>query len=245
MVYGLASFVPMRVLEQIKLDVCYENLPIVLIGDGAGLVYSHLGASHQCTEDVAALRALPEMAILSPCDAHEMTSCMELALTANHPVYLRMGKADLGAVHLVRPVLDWGKLCLLKAGSGDLAWVATGSMVKTALALAEQWQGSAVWSAPCIKPLRPEQVRTLCGKHRALIVLEEHSVLGGLGSAMTEIVTTESPAWVLRVGVQDRFSQKCGSYGYLLQEHGLTPELIAQQVRRFVARMTSPGRRAA
>src|SRR4051794_9722869 len=92
-VYGLSAFVPMRVLEQIKLDVCYENLPVVFIGDGAGVVYGTLGVSHQCTEDVAALRALPNLAILSPADDLEMTACMRLALAANGPTYVRMGKA--------------------------------------------------------------------------------------------------------------------------------------------------------
>src|SRR5690348_18249893 len=81
-VYGLSAFVPVRVLEQIKLDVCYEGLPVVFVGDGAGVVYSHLGTSHQSTEDVAALRALPNLAILSPADEFEMTACMDLALGA-------------------------------------------------------------------------------------------------------------------------------------------------------------------
>src|SRR2546423_4909150 len=88
-VYGLAAFVPVRVLEQVKLDVCYEGLPVVFVGDGAGVVYSSLGASHQSTEDVAALRGLPGLAILSPADAHEMTACMDVALHAGAPVYLR------------------------------------------------------------------------------------------------------------------------------------------------------------
>src|SRR5580698_10187744 len=78
-VYGLSAFVPVRVLEQIKLDVCYERLPVVFIGDGAGVVYGQLGTSHQSTEDIAALRALPHTAILSPADAHEMTACLKLA----------------------------------------------------------------------------------------------------------------------------------------------------------------------
>src|SRR5262249_49067556 len=78
-VYGLSAFVPVRVLEQIKLDVCYERLPVVFVGDGAGVVYSTLGTSHQCTEDIAALRSLPEMTLLSPADAAEMTACMKLA----------------------------------------------------------------------------------------------------------------------------------------------------------------------
>src|SRR5438874_11729444 len=84
-VYGLSAFVPMRVLEQIKLDVCYEGLPVLFVGDGAGVVYSSLGTSHQSTEDVAALRALPRLAILSPADAAEMTACMGLALGAAGP----------------------------------------------------------------------------------------------------------------------------------------------------------------
>src|SRR5947209_10333759 len=95
-VYGLSAFVPMRVLEQIKIDVCYEQLPVLFIGDGAGVVYSTLGTSHQSTEDVAALRAVPHLSILSPADGPEMTACMDLAFRTDGPVYLRMGKADLG-----------------------------------------------------------------------------------------------------------------------------------------------------
>src|SRR5262249_9760747 len=91
-VYGLSAFVPMRVLEQIKLDVCYEQLPVMFIGDGAGVVYGHLGTSHQSTEDVAALRALPHMSILSPADADEMKSAMDLAFQGGGPAYMRMGK---------------------------------------------------------------------------------------------------------------------------------------------------------
>src|SRR3954447_5587675 len=107
-VYGLSAFVPIRVLEQIKLDVCYEQLPVVFIGDGAGVVYSTLGTSHQSTEDLAALRALPHLAILSPADDLEMTACLRLAFASQGPVYVRMGKADLGRVHAQEPELPWG-----------------------------------------------------------------------------------------------------------------------------------------
>src|SRR5437868_11472801 len=86
-VYGLSAFVPIRVLEQIKMDVCYEELPVVFLGDGAGVVYSTLGTSHQCTEDVAALRAVPHLSILSPADDLEMAECMRLAFAAGGPVY--------------------------------------------------------------------------------------------------------------------------------------------------------------
>jgi transketolase len=245
-VYGLSAFIPLRVLEQIKLDVCYENLPVLFVGDGAGVVYGQLGASHQCAEDVAALRALPGVAILSPADEHEMTACMSLALSADGPVYLRLGKADLGAVHLFTPQLDWGRLSQLRAGSGEVAWIATGALVGTALAAAEHWPDSAVWSAPCLKPLRSDQVKAVCDRHRAVVVLEEHSVYGGLGSAVAEIACAEVPTWVCRIGIQDRFSQRCGGYSYQLEEHQLTTEAVIAQVRRFLARTPlSGGRRAA
>jgi transketolase len=236
-VYGLSAFVPIRVLEQIKLDVCYEELPVLFIGDGAGVVYSSLGTSHQSTEDIAALRALPHLAILSPADAPEMTACMELALNAKGPVYLRMGKADLGRLHAETPPLPWGQLCLLQPGRGRIGWIATGSMVHTALKVAGNWRGSAVWSAPCLKPFDEEQVVSICRQHQAVVVVEEHTVYGGLGSAVAEIAAARAPTWVCRVGIQDRFSRCCGSYAYLIEEHRLTPEAVTEQVEQFLERL--------
>lgn len=234
-VYGLSAFVPIRVLEQIKLDVCYEELPVVFIGDGAGVVYSALGSSHQSTEDIAALRGLPNIAILSPADGHEMTACMELALSRRGPVYLRMGKADLGDVHSSPPEIGWGGLCRVRAGDGPLAFIATGSLVTTALAVASDWPASEVYSAPCIKPLNVDAIGEICRRHEAVIVLEEHSVYGGLGSAVAEIAAERAPTFVCRIGVRDRFSQYCGSHSYLMREHGLDAESIGAQVRDFLA----------
>ncbi len=236
LVYGLSAFVPMRVLEQIKLDVCYENLPVVFIGDGAGVVYSTLGASHQCTEDIAALRAIPNLGILSPADAMEMTSCMELALCANGPTYVRMGKADLGDVHKELPIVEWGRLLPVRAGTGRVAFIATGSMVKTAITVSEAWSDSSVWSVPCIKPLDERQVTSICRRHECVIVLEEHSIFGGLGSAIAEMAAASAPTWVCRIGIEDRFSERCGSYGYLMKEHGLDVESVRAKVRQFLER---------
>src|SRR5215216_1961907 len=92
-VYGLAAFVPMRVLEQIKIDVCYEELPVVFVGDGAGVVYAQLGTSHQCTEDVAVLRPLPNLSIVSPADRFELQYCWKHLLQNDGAGYLRFGKA--------------------------------------------------------------------------------------------------------------------------------------------------------
>ncbi len=192
-VYGLSAFVPIRVLEQIKIDVCYESLPVVFIGDGTGVVYGQLGASHQCTEDIAVLRALPNVKILSPADRHEMTACMQLALAADGPVYLRIGKADLGDVHSATPSMRWGQSLAIREGDETIAWLATGSMVKTALVVSENWAGSSVWSVPSLKPLDDDRIVEICQRHAAVVVLEEHSIFGGLCSAVTEISSAKAP----------------------------------------------------
>jgi transketolase len=235
-VYGLSAFVPIRVLEQIKLDVCYEQLPVTFIGDGAGVVYSSLGTSHQSTEDIAALRAVPHIAIFSPADRFETASCMKLALEAEKPVYLRMGKADLGDVHPSPVELNWGDLQQVKKGGGNggIAFIATGSMVKTALRVSEKWSESSVWSVPFIKPINEEQVTEICQNSHLVVVLEEHSVYGGLGSAITEISCTYAPTRICRIGIKDRFSQFCGSYNYLMQEHELDFESILSEVQQFI-----------
>lgn len=233
-VYALSAFVPIRVLEQIKLDVCCDQSRVLFIGDGAGVVYSTLGISHQSTEDIAALRAIPNMRILSPGDPAEMKEAMELGLRSEGPVYLRMGKSDLGAVHQAPPHLEWGKLLSVQAGTGPIVFIATGSMLKLAVALSRDWPGSAVWSAPSIKPLLNESVVAACAGHRFVVTLEEHNIIGGLGGAVAEILSEETPLPVCRIGVPDRFSRGCGSYNYLMQEHGLDLESVRTRVLAFI-----------
>lgn len=236
-VYGLSAFVPVRVLEQIKLDVAHERLPVVFIGDGAGLVYSHLGTSHQSTEDIACTRAIPNLSVYSPADRFELAVCMGMAYQAKTPVYLRMGKSDRGDVHDTMPEPRLGSLLAVKPGASDeLAFIATGALVRTATELAlEHYPEAAVWSAPFIKPIAIGQVADICGRSRAVVVFEEHSIFGGLGSVIAEIASQYAPVRILRVGVRDRFSQRCGSYEYLLREHGLDGAAIQRQLVEFLA----------
>jgi transketolase len=239
--YGLSAFVPIRVLEQIKLDICYEELPVVMVGDGAGFVYGALGASHHCTEDVSALRAVPNVRILSPADAHEMTRAMDLAFSVKRPVYLRMGKCDIGAVHQGPINYAWGELIEMRRGNGGLGFIATGSMVAAALKEGLRWEGSSVWSAPSLKPLNVDQVSQICRNHRAVITMEEHSLYGGLGAAVAEISSNYAPCWVGRIGVGDRFAQYAGSYQYLRSEHELDPAGISRQIDEFMERVGDAG----
>ena len=235
-VYGLSAFIPVRVVEQIKLDIAHDKLPVVLIGDGAGFVYSHLGTSHQSTEDIACTRALPDLAVFSPADRFEVTACMELAYQVKSPVYLRMGKSDRGDVHAAELQVRAGDLLPVKLGqTSDIAFIATGSLVRTAMDIAAAYYpGAAVWSVPFIKPINARQVSAICEQSRAVVVLEEHSVLGGLGSVITEIASEFAPVRILRVGVQDRFSHYCGTYDYLLKEHGLDRAAVEQQIGNFL-----------
>lgn len=234
-VYGLAAFVPVRVLEQIKMDVCYENLPVILIGDGAGLVYSHLGTSHQSTEDIACTRAIPSLTVLSPADRFEMTATMSLALELASPVYLRMGKSDRGDVHGGPIALQAGELLQVRKGTRRIAVLATGSMVRTALELCDHDFDAEIWSVPCIKPLNGDQLFEIISRVDCVITLEEHSVMGGMGACIAEGVAASSrPLPVCRIGIEDRFSACCGSWDYLLQEHRLDLDSVRQRIDAFM-----------
>lgn len=231
-VYGLSAFVPIRVLEQIKIDVCYEKLPVIFTGDGAGLVYSTLGTSHQSFEDIACLRAVPYIEIMSPCDAHELTACMRSALQEAGPVYFRMGKADVGPIHTSPPELRRGRLLQVRTGNHPVVLIATGSMVKTACALGDEL-GASVWSAPWIKPLDAEHLRAMAANAKAFVTIEEHSAVGGLGGAVVEAIAETSPIPVLRIGIGERFSETCGSHAHALREHGLDLATVRERVLPF------------
>lgn len=235
-VYGLAAFIPIRTVEQIKLDIAHDDLPVVLLGDGAGFVYSHLGTSHQSTEDIACTRAIPGLEVLSPADRFEMTATMDYAYATGRSIYLRMGKSDRGDVHEAPlEALQSGKLLKVRAGGADRpGLIATGSMVRTALEVAQALD-LAVWSAPSLKPLSAEDVCECARATSALVTLEEHSVLGGLGAAVTEITSEHHPTRVLRIGVPDRFSEHCGTHAYLMREHGLDTAAVQTRVEGLLA----------
>ncbi len=229
-VYGLAAFVPIRVLEQIKIDICYEKLPVILIGDGAGLVYSHLGTSHQSTEDIACTRSIPELTVLSPADRFEMKASMELAFNSPSPVYLRMGKSDHGDVHTGGLELQLGEMIQIRKSSARLAILATGSMVRVAVDIVDQGLDAEIWSVPIIKPLSIKLFAEVFSRVDKIITLEEHSKVGGLGSTIVEILAEHHPLQVCIIGIEDRFSKSCGSWGHLLQDHQIDYKSIVKKI---------------
>ncbi|WP_175672573.1 transketolase family protein [Burkholderia ambifaria] len=232
-VYGLAAFVPIRVLEQIKIDVCYENLPVTFIGDGAGVVYAQLGTSHQSTEDIAALRAIPQLSIYSPADRFELTACMRDISARQTPAYLRMGKADLGDVH-PGPLDSWchGDAVPLTNEAHSSLFITTGSGVKLAQKVAAAIGGADIVSVPCIKPFPVDSIRRLAAGRQAIVTFEEHSIYGGLGGAVAETLMGSFVGAFVRVGIQDRFSTLCGNYAYLMESHGLSPDAVEEQIKK-------------
>ena len=149
---------------------------------------------------------------------------------------MRRGKSDRGDFH-AGPIdaLQSGRLLKVRGGRADRpGLIATGSMVRTAIDTAQALD-LAVWSAPMLKPLQADDLDAATRQTTGLVVLEEHSVLGGLGAAITEVITERRPTRVLRIGVPDRFSAHCGTYDYLLREHGLDRDAVAQRVHAFIA----------
>ena len=225
-----------EVLEQIKLDVAHDCLPIIFIGDGAGFVYSHLGTSHQSLEDIACTRVIPNLSVYSPADRLELTQCMELAYRENSAIYLRIGKSDRGDIHKSLSIIEPKKMLKVKKGVvTKYSFLATGSMVRTAIDIAvESYPEADVWSVPIIKPINYIQIEKICRNSKAIVVFEEHSKYGGLGSLVAEISAEHSPTKILRIATNDCFSQKCGTYEYLLKEHGLDIETIQANIRSFL-----------
>jgi transketolase len=224
----------MRVLEQIKLDFCYPNLPGIILGDGAGLVYSTLGVSHQCAEDVSCLRALPNIKIFSPCDAEELKVCFEESLKHNGPAYIRVGKADRPKVHqtalkdtrAVRTFLPTGL-----NGRSKAAIVSMGSMVHVGHTLAGEL-GLASISVPRLKPLCENLLELLEG-YDTVITLEEHNRHGGLYSSVCEayFASSQKHPRLMPLSLEDRFSHLCGSYQYALSEHQMSDKQLFERVK--------------
>lgn len=232
-VYGLSAFVPIRVLEQIKIDLCYEDLPVTLVGDGAGVVYSQLGTSHQSTEDIAVLRSVPRINIYSPADRFELTACMNRAYDEARPAYVRVGKADLGDVHTaLSEVGAADDLVPIGRNRERYLFLGTGSGVTLATQVAQIVGQANVVSCPRLKPFPDASLHELAKDREGIVTFEEHAVDGGLGSIVAERLMGSYSGKFLRIGVEDRFSTLCGNYQFLMQSHGLAPDAVAERIRK-------------
>lgn len=232
----IASFLTRRCFEQVALDVCLENLPVRLVGNGAGLVYAPLGPTHQTVEDLAIFRALPNMTILAPADADEMRRLMPLTLDWPGPVYIRLAKGHDPIVTRPDPAPAIGRAQSYHPGT-DALLVTTGVCLGPCLAartlLAERGVDAGVLHAPCVKPLDAATLLEQAEAVAAVVTVEEHSIVGGLGSAVLEVLgeaRTGRPKRARRLGIPDVFATHYGSQAALMAHFGLTPEHVAETV---------------
>lgn len=233
-VYGLSAFIPIRVLEFIKMDICYEDLPVIILGDGAGLVYATLGPSHQCAEDIACMRTLQNMNIYSPADSYEMEACLELAYKSKFPSYIRIGKADKSIVHNRQINLEINKFLPIVESNSETVIIATGSMVSTSIEISKIINCS-VFSAPVLSNLNYEVILKQLSRFKKIITIEEHSINGGLGSIMGEIISERNlDLHLMRIGIENRFTKRCGSYEYAIKEHKLDIDSILEKIQVMI-----------
>ena len=238
--YTIATFALYRPFEMIRVDLCYQNLPVTIIGMGAGVIYSTLGGTHHTMEDIAVSSAIPNMTVLAPCDPAEMSLATEWCATKSKgPVYMRLGK--MGEPDLTSSAVDKfeiGKIRRLKTGN-DIAIISYGITVNTCFEVAKKLEekGKTVTIVSChtIKPLDQKGIINILNTHKNVIVIEEHVPHGGLGSRIKEILLdnildNKCKTKLKCFSLQDKFIHFYGNHSELLEKHNLSPKYILEKI---------------
>lgn len=225
-----AVFATGRAFEQVRNSVCYPKLNVKICATHAGLTVGADGGSHQAIEDISLMRTLPNMTVINPADAKEAEAAVLAAIDYQGPVYIRLGRAETKDIHDDSYHFEWGKAEVLRQGS-DVSIFATGIMTAKALdaaeTLAKRGIQAEVINVHTIKPLDEETVIASAKKTGKVVTAEEHSIIGGLGSAVAEVLVRQCPTKQAFVGVQDSFGES-GSPDDLLEKYGLTAEAIVK-----------------
>ena len=233
-----AMFAAGRAFEQIRNSVCYPKLNVKVAATHAGLTVGEDGASHQAIEDVSLMRSLPNMTVLVPADEEETRQAIAWAAAYQGPVYIRLGRMSVDNVSPEGYVFAPAKAAVLTEGN-DVALIANGVMVMAALeaakTLAAEGIQARVINMASVKPLDDAAVVSASKETGAIVTCEEHSIIGGLGSAVAEVLAEQAPAPLERVGVKDTFGES-GKPKELLAKYGLTAADVAEAARRVVAR---------
>jgi transketolase len=239
-VYTITPFTTTRCYEQVRVDVCYHRVPVVIVGTGAGLSYAELGPTHHSCEDLAIMRVLPEMTVFAPCDAIELRLGLRAALAHDGPVYMRIGKRGEPVVHAAEPAFALGRAITVKSGD-TVCLISTGNIMPVALEaarlLAEHGISARVESFHTVKPLDGERLQEVFARCTVVATVEEHGRAGGLGGSVAEWLAEASPvrARLLCFGTSDEFMHETGSQDYARRRFGLDAETIARRVLAAVS----------
>ena len=236
----IASFITRRCFENIVVDLCIHNLPVKLIGNGAGGVYAPLGPTHQAIEDIAVMRTLPNMTVLSPCDALEASALIKETLTWPSPIYMRLGKGGDRLITKDQENIKIGKAELKKTPK-DVLFLTTGVMTQNALEASETLAGRGlecgVIHFSSIKPLDHDILKKWLPKVDIIVTIEEHLRAGGFGTSILEFcndfMAKELPK-VHRIGIENKFSNQYGTQISLWKHWGIDTTSIVQRVSKII-----------
>jgi len=233
---SFAVFNPGRNLDQIRSSIAYSNMNVKIIGAHAGITVGQDGATHQALEDISITRALPNMTVLVPCDYDEMFNATIASAEHKGPVYIRSGRPKIPDITKPEDKFEIGKAKLMKQGK-DVTIIACGIMVSKALEAAELLEKDKisvrVINMHTIKPIDKDAIIKAAKETKAIITAEEHQVIGGLGSAVAEVVVQNHPVPMEFVGIKDSFGES-GSGDELLEKYGLTSKDIVKAVKNLV-----------
>lgn len=232
--YTISSFLAYRAYESLRLDVCLQNLNVKLIGIGSGTAYGYLGPTHHTTEDIALLRSLPNLTVFCPATPLEAKICIEEAYKLNGPVYVRLGSNGEKEWHNKSKVFDIKEGLTIKEGT-DITIITTGSILSEVVEAAELLEkeniSAKVVNIVTLKPFPKEIVKTCVNSTQKIFVVEEHNIIGGLGSAVAEIIADENlNVEFHRIGLEDTFAIGYGTQKEVRMQNGLDAEGIYRQI---------------
>lgn len=244
-VFSIVPFAVMRCFEQIRIDICYQNLDVTIVGIGAGLAYSTSGCTHHAIEDIAIMRALPNMKIYSPCHPLEAELLAEKILKVGGPAYLRLGKGKEEPIQSLATEkaedVETKPGIVIESG-WDLVIFSTGHIVTEALSVASELKKSGpsieVVHMHQLKPLGKNFILSCIANKKAVFTLEEHNIFGGLGSMVAEVISEANfskPPYFKRFGIPDRFTHLVGSVQTLRKDNEIDNENLIQGILRIWA----------
>ncbi|MBT7589583.1 MAG: transketolase [Candidatus Scalindua sp.] len=237
--YTIANFLTFRAYEQIRNDVCLQKMNVKIVGIGAGFVYSNLGPTHHSTEDIAVMRVLPEMTIFSPSDPLEATKATNAAAHIVGPVYLRLATGGTPRIYENDYVFEVGKGVTLREGN-DMAIITTGSIVHEVMLAVNELEKLRVSvrliNIHTIKPIDREIIIKAAMETQAILTVEEHSITGGLGSCVAEVLAEANCVYhsFKRLGLNDVFPQGYGNYQEMKALNGLSKDDIVREANNLL-----------
>lgn len=233
--YSIGNFPTLRCLEQIRNDCAYHKANVTVVCIGGGFVYGSLGMSHQATEDLAILRALPDVVVMAPADLVEAEECTKALAKHNGTAYLRLGRGGEKRIHEKIENFQIGKA--IKVHDGEkIALFSTGAIFEEVTAaydeLRKQGLNPAVYTFPTVKPIDKELIEEISRSYELVVTVEEHNIVAGFGSAVAEVMAEmeDKQVRLLRIGLNDEYSIRVGNQKYLRQQYGMDSKAIVERI---------------